>query len=61
MSFFGKLFNSLGDSHEDNDNDYNDYICPYCNYEWRVEGNGGLVFGCWPNCPKCGTPAEERE
>lgn len=41
--------------------DYMDYVCSYCNYEWRVEGNGGLVLGCWPNCPKCGTLAEEKE
>lgn len=39
--------------------DYADYECPYCHYEWRVYGNGGLVFGCWPNCPKCGTSANE--
>jgi hypothetical protein len=37
-----------------------DFICPYCGYEWHKYVNGGLVFGCWPNCPKCGTTAEER-
>jgi hypothetical protein len=42
-----------------NPNDYGDFVCPYCNYNWRKYGNGGLVFGCWPTCPKCGTMADE--
>lgn len=46
MSFLVKLFSSLRDTHDDRDNTYNDYVCPYCDYEWRVEGNGGLVLGC---------------
>lgn len=45
----------------DADGDYQDYACPYCAYEWRVYGNGGLVFGCWPCCPKCGTMAEAKQ
>lgn len=40
-------------------NDYGDFVCPYCRHEWRNYGNGGLVLGCWPNCPKCGTMANE--
>lgn len=40
-------------------NDYGDFVCPYCEHKWRNYGNGGLVFGCWPNCPKCGTMANE--
>jgi hypothetical protein len=40
-------------------NDYGDFVCPYCGYKWRNYGNGGLVLGCWPNCPKCGTMADE--
>ena len=39
-------------------NDYGDFTCPYCGHSWRNYGNGGLVLGCWPNCPKCGTVAE---
>ncbi len=39
--------------------DYGDFICPSCNHKWRNYGNGGLVLGCWPNCPKCGTMANE--
>jgi hypothetical protein len=35
--------------------DYRDFVCPYCGHEWRNYGNGGLVFGMWPNCPKCHT------
>ena len=62
MSFLGKLFSLLGNSRDDDsDNTYNDYICPYCKFEWRIEGNGGLVLGCWPNCPKCGTMADEKD
>lgn len=38
--------------------DYGDFSCPYCGHEWRNYGNGGLVLGMWPNCPKCGTPAD---
>jgi hypothetical protein len=68
-----KHFNNYDDANEvfllcvmeeqfgDNDNTYKDYFCPTCNHEWRVEGNGGLVSGCWPNCPNCGTMAEEKE
>jgi hypothetical protein len=37
---------------------YRDYFCPYCDHRWRVEGNGGLVLGCWPNCPKCAAEGE---
>jgi DNA-directed RNA polymerase subunit RPC12/RpoP len=37
--------------------DYGDFICPYCGHKWRNYGNGGLVLGMWPNCPKCGTQA----
>ena len=37
--------------------DYGDFVCPYCKHEWRNYGNGGLVLGMWPNCPKCRTPA----
>ena len=40
-------------------NDYGDFVCPYCSHKWRNYGNGGLVLGCWPNCPKCGTIANE--
>lgn len=40
-------------------NDYKDYRCPYCGKEWRQYGDGGLVMGCWPNCPRCGTLADE--
>jgi hypothetical protein len=36
--------------------DFADYHCRYCGHEWRVIGNGGLVFGCYPDCPECGTP-----
>lgn len=39
--------------------DYEDFACPYCGYRWRNYGNGGLVHGCWPNCPKCGTSADK--
>jgi hypothetical protein len=39
-------------------NDYGDFVCPYCDHQWRNYGNGGLVLGMWPNCPKCGTPAD---
>lgn len=41
-------------------NDYGDFFCRKCGYEWRNYGNGGLVLGCWPNCPKCGTMADEK-
>ncbi len=34
--------------------DYGDFECPYCGHKWRKYGNGGLVFGCIPKCPKCG-------
>ncbi len=37
--------------------DYGDFVCPYCKHEWRNYGNGGLVLGMWPNCPKCRTVA----
>jgi uncharacterized Zn ribbon protein len=40
-------------------NDYGDFVCPYCHHEWRKYGNGGLVLGMWPNCPRCGTMADE--
>ena len=40
-------------------NDYSDFVCPYCDHKWRSYGNGGLILGCWPNCPKCGTQADE--
>ena len=42
-------------------NDYGDFIClnPSCEHEWRNYGNGGLVFGCVPNCPECGSPATQ--
>lgn len=39
--------------------DYGDFSCPYCGNQWRKYGNGGLVLGLWPNCPKCGTTADE--
>ena len=60
MGFLGRLFSSFGDSPDDgddscNDDSYAEYVCDYCDYAWRVEGNGGLVLGCVPNCPKCGT------
>ena len=42
-------------------NDYQDFICPSCGHTWRNYGNGGLVLGCWPNCPKCGTMAQEAQ
>lgn len=62
LSFLGKLFSSSDDSSDDKDRTYADWICPYCNYEWREEGNGGLVLGCVPNCPKCGTmPIDKKE
>lgn len=38
-------------------NDYGDFVCPACNHKWRNYGNGGLVFGTWPNCPNCGMQA----
>ena len=34
-------------------NDYADYTCEYCGHQWRQYGNGGLVLGCIPRCPKC--------
>ncbi len=34
-------------------NNYADYTCQYCGHEWRQYGNGGLVLGCTPRCPKC--------
>lgn len=34
-------------------NDYKDYDCDYCGHHWRQYGNGGLVLGCVPLCPKC--------
>ena len=33
--------------------DYADYTCEYCGHHWRQYGNGGLVLGCIPRCPKC--------
>ena len=36
-----------------NPNDYTDYTCEYCGHQWRQYGNGGLVLGCVPRCPKC--------
>ena len=33
--------------------DYGDFTCPN-GHEWRVYGNGGLVLGMVPNCPRCG-------
>jgi hypothetical protein len=41
-----------------NPSDYGDFRCPHCRHEWRNYGNGGLVLGTWPNCPKCGTQAD---
>ncbi|MEU0265668.1 hypothetical protein [Nocardioides sp. NPDC006303] len=40
-------------------NDYGDWKCPDCNHEWRKYGNGGLVLGMWPNCPKSATTPEQ--
>ena len=34
-------------------NDYRDYTCDYCGHQWRQYGNGGLVLGCVPRCPRC--------
>jgi uncharacterized Zn ribbon protein len=34
--------------------DFGDFICRTCRHEFRNYGNGGLVLGMWPNCPKCG-------
>ena len=42
-------------------NDYRDFVCPQCKHEWRNYGNGGLAFGCWPNCPNCGTTANKAQ
>ena len=39
--------------------DYGDFACLQCKHEWRNYGNGGLVLGMWPSCPKCGTSAVE--
>jgi hypothetical protein len=39
--------------------DYRDWECWHCGHEWRIYGNGGLVLGMWPECPKCGTSAEQ--
>jgi hypothetical protein len=50
---------SICGTHGSDPNDYGDFICPNCRYEWRKYGNGGLILGCWPNCPKCGTMADE--
>lgn len=36
-------------------NDYKDYTCSYCDHTWRQYGNGGLVRGRVPICPKCHT------
>ena len=36
-----------------NPSDYADYTCKYCGHKWRQYGNGGLVLGCTPRCPKC--------
>lgn len=38
--------------------DWGDFSCPYCRHQWRNYGNGGLVLGMWPNCPRCGTTAD---
>lgn len=37
--------------------DYGDWACPNpdCGNRWRTYGNGGLVLGMVPACPKCGT------
>lgn len=34
--------------------DFKDYTCNYCGHHWRVYGNGGLILGRVPRCPKCG-------
>ena len=34
---------------------YADYHCRYCKHDFRVTGNGGLVFGMYPSCPDCGS------
>ena len=47
---------NCGDNGRD-PSDYGDFVCTYCDHEWRNYGNGGLVYGTWPNCPKCKTPA----
>lgn len=39
--------------------DYVDFSCLYCSHTWRNYGNGGLKFGMWPNCPQCGTSANQ--
>jgi hypothetical protein len=38
--------------------DYGDFSCPLCFHKWRNFGNGGLILGMWPNCPKCGMTAD---
>lgn len=34
--------------------DYGDFECMDCGHRFRRYGNGGLIFGCMPKCPKCG-------
>ena len=48
-----------GDSGHNAD-DYGDFTCSHCDHSWRNYGNGGLVLGRWPSCPKCGTLAEDN-
>lgn len=34
-------------------NDYGDFRCFDCGYEFHRYGNGGLHLGMVPRCPKC--------
>lgn len=41
-------------------NDYGDFHCPRCGHRFRRYGNGGLIAGMWPSCPKCGFPTPDE-
>jgi len=34
-------------------NDFGDWKCGLCDHTWRSYGNGGLMGGGVPFCPKC--------
>lgn len=37
------------------------YHCRGCGNTFRVNGNGGLVLGTFPDCPRCGNYVEMVE
>jgi hypothetical protein len=39
--------------------DYGDFSFPNCHHQWRNYGDGGLVLGMWPDCPRCGATADQ--